>query len=270
MTENATETKTYTAEELKAMWEALPKDFQDAVTKVNDQIDEHNRNVSLIKASKETDTVKLLSEIREQNPENDPELEKFNAEITKLNERIEALVAKGNKVAEKYLPKSITEDEVTAATEATRKSSSAIKDSVKSLETFESLMPTLVLTPHIKEAQSTRGLALIGSRGGSGETWRPRMRAIYLNGDLVQRDVQGPDGTKKPKSTLNILASELNKRLETKEYSTVGLQEAYLNAIIAAGGSKDNVPDEVEFTIKHKYQSESGEQTLEMPVKVVK
>lgn len=261
---------TYTSEDLAKMWEALPADFQAAIIKVNDQIDEHNKNVALIRASKEEDTTKLLHEIREQNPENDPKLAKFNAEITKLNERIEALVKQANEVAQQYLPKKVSEEDVTKAQAATKESSGAIRDAIKGIETFESLMPTLKLTVHLKEIQSTRGLALIGSRGGSGETWRPRTSAIYLNDELIQKDVQQADGTKKPKSTMNILASELNKRTESKNFNTLMLQEAYLKAIQEAGGSKDNVPDEVTFTLEYEYTTDNGPQKLELPIKVVK
>jgi hypothetical protein len=69
---------------------------------------------------------------------------------------------------------------------------------------------------------------------------------------------------------MNILASNLNKRTESKKYNTVMLQDYYLKAIEAAGGTKENVPDEVTFTIPHTYTTESGEQTLDLNVKVVK
>ena len=263
-------TETYTAEQLDQMWQSLSDDFKTTVTTINGGIDEHNGNVQLIKASKEQDTTKLLHEIRESNPTNDPDLAKLNAEITKLDERRENLIAKANKLVQEkgLLPGKITEEDVTAAQEATKKSGPALREQIKALQIFEGMMP-VKLTPHIKEIQSTRGLALTGSRAGGGEgTWRPRTTAIYLNDTLIQKDVKQPNGEVKAKSTINILAAELNKRTESKSFTTTMIQDAYL---AAAGGDKENVPDEVTFELSHTYKNAQGEDTeIKFPVKIVK
>lgn len=258
---------TYTTEELTKMWEALEPTLKDAINAVNTQVDEHNANVAIIRASKEGESPKLLQEIREQNPQGDAALKTLNKRITELNKQIEELVSQANDIAKKYLPKKLTDEEIAKAQEALKTSGSAIKQAVTSLETFEGLVGK-PLSVHVKQANSARGLALIGRAGSSdGETWRPRLSKVFINDEACEREVKNTKGEKVVKSNFTILTAELNKRTKSDSFSTAEIQKIYLEA---AGGDKDNIPEEVKFTLPYTYSTENGEQTLEFEIKVVK
>jgi hypothetical protein len=276
MTDNATTSDTteaqaaeFTQEQLDKIWASLDETFKGAINAINKQINEHNSNVALIKSAKEQDTTKLLHEIREQNPGNDPKLAKFNAEIEKLDERRENLIKQAAEIAKQYLPKAVTEEDVTKAQEATKISSPAIRTAIKSLEDFEALIKPmgLALTPFVKPLQTTRGLALTGSKSsGGGSIWRPRFSDITLNGKSIAAKVKGQDGTEKMKATLGFLSTALNKATQSSSYTTQKLQEVYAEAITKAGGTKENPPETVTFTIQHEYEIEGGTETANFEV----
>ena len=278
MSENTTASESapeFTPEQLEKIWNQLSPEFQGAINEVNKQVDAHNKNVALIKSSKETDTVKLICEIRESNPENDPELAKLNADIERLNERVLKMQARGDEIVKaKYMPKQASEEEVAKATEETKVSSTAIRAAISSLETFETLIKPmgLALIPFVKQMQTTRGLALIGKKSGtgSGEIWRPRFSDIKLNGKSVGKDVKGSDGTLKRKATLTFLANELAKATKDSSWTTQRVQDEYLKAIEAAGGSKENPPENVKFILSHEYAVEGGTETMTLEVEAIR
>lgn len=266
MTETATtEETTYTAEEIQKMWEALPESVRDAISNINANIDAHNTNVALIKASQGDDAKKLLFELRDQNPKGDEKLGTFLTEIEKLNERIEALTAQANKRAETVYAdqlKTPSEAEVKAAREAVSKSGAEVRAAAKGTLEFEKFL-NQPLSIHIKAIGTLKGTGG-GKSSSTGEIWRPRTSAIYVNGELIQKDVQNPTtGVKEPKSTFNIVAAHLNKLTGGKNYATTDLQSEYLKA---AGGDKDNLPESVEFVIPFT----KGDATVEFTVKVEK
>lgn len=264
MSETTTE-KTYTAEELQKMWEALPEQVRTAIADINKKIDDHNANVALIKASQGDDAKKLLFELRDQNPKDDEKLGTFLAEITKLNERIESLTAQANKRAESVYAdqlKTPTEEEVKAARESVAKSGAEVRAAAKGTLEFEKFL-AVPLSVHIKAIGTLKGTGG-GAKGTTGEVWRPRTSAIYVNGELVQKDVQNPSsGVKEPKSTFNIVAGHLNKLIGDKRFATADLQQEYLKA---GGGDKDNLPESVSFTLPVT----KGDTTINFEVKVEK
>lgn len=264
MAETETE-KTYTSEELQKMWESLPDQVRTALTSINEQIDAHNKNVALIKASQGDESKKLLFELRDQNPSGDEEIAKFLTEIDKLRGRVEDLVSKANKRAESVYADQLkmpTEEEVKSARESVSKSGTELRAAAKGTLEFEKFFG-MPISVHIKQIGTLKGTGGGAKTGTTGEIWRPRTSAIYVNGELVQKDVANAQGVKEPKSTFNIVASHLNKLTNSKEFNTVDLQKAYLNA---AGGDKDNLPESAEFKVPFT----KGDTTIEFTVKVDK
>lgn len=265
MSETATEnTATPSAEELQKMWDALPDQVRDAVSKVNTLIDAHNRNIALIKASQGDESKKLLFELRDQNPNEDAEISKYNSEIEKVQARYEDLIAKANKRAEVVYADQLkmpSETEVAKARESVSKSGSELRAAVKGFASFEDFLG-VSLSAHIKDIGSLKGTGAKASSGG-GDIWRPRTEAIYVNGELIQAEVQNSKGVKELKSTFNVVASHLNKLTNGKNFTTVDLQQAYLKA---AGGDKDKIAEEVEFTLPFT----TGDTTVNFAIKVKK
>jgi len=265
MAENETAEKTYTAEELQTMWETLPEQVRTALTGINEQIDVHNRNVALIKASQGDESKKLLFELRDQNPNEDAQLTKWLTEVTKLNERIEQITAQMNtRAADVYADqlKMPTEDEVKSARESVSKSGTELRAAAKGTLEFEKFFG-MPISVHIKQIGTLKGTGAKASSSG-GDIWRPRTSAIYVNDEIVQKDVQNPKTrVMEPKSTFNIVAAHLNKLTSSKEFNTVDLQKAYLNA---AGGDKDNLPESVSFPLEYT----KGDATITFTVKVEK
>lgn len=252
MSENTTAQENgLSAEQLEAQWNALPPQMRDTISAVNNRIDTHNKNVALIKAASGDESKKLLFELRDQNPSNDAELSKFLAEITKLNERIETLTAKANERAQSVYAdqlKTPTEDEVNKAREDVSKSGQELRAAVKATSEFSKLMG-MDLGVYFKEITSLKGTGAKRSSSG-GEIWRPRWESIYANDELIQAEVKNPKtGAMEKKSTFNILTQELNKRANDRNaFSVVGIQQECLKA---AGGDKDNLPEVIEFDLKH-------------------
>lgn len=263
MSETATE-KTYTAEEIKAMWDALPEQIQQAITATNEKVDAHNRNIALIKAASGDEAKQLLFELRDQNPNGDEKLKKYNDEITRLNKRIEDLIKQASdRAAEVYAEnlKTPTEEELKAARESVAKSGTELRAAIKGTSEFAKLMG-VPLDVHFKSIETLRGSG--GTRKSpTGDIWRPRLTDIFVNGEPIKAKVKNAQGVEEERSTFNILNSFLNKKVGSKEFSVVDLQQAYLTA---GGGDKDNLPETVEFDLPFK----KGDAEINFRIKVVK
>lgn len=234
------ETKTLSADELKKMFDGLTPQLQSAVNNLNAEIKSHNDNVKIVRdaASDKQDPKLILQEVVRENPGNDPELAKKYADIEKLQARVETMWAEAMKLAEKYKPEAITPEMIKAAHESTKETSTSLraqKDALGKLSDFFGVDLTIFLD----EIDSTRGLRLSPSEGGSSLGIRPSYSKIFVvhnkgqeneTEELISKEVQKKDGTTEVRSTTTFLAQELSKRIKGASVSSAELTVEFLKS----------------------------------------
>lgn len=225
----APDAPTLSADELKAKFEALSPELQTSVNNLNNEIDQHNLNVQIVRdaASDKKDPKLILQEVAKANPGNDPQLAKILADIEKLSSRVESLWSDAYKIAEKYKPEAITPEKIKAAHESTKDTSVSLraqKDALSKLSAFFGVD----LSVFLKEIDSTRGLRL-NTGDASTPGIRPQYSKIFVvhnkgqeneETELIAKEVEKKDGSKEMRSTTTLLANELTKRAKTSINST--------------------------------------------------
>lgn len=262
---------TPTAEELKAMFDSLPSEFQGAITLVNSEIDAHNKNIAAIKKASATNPTVIKAEIFEQNPDNNEKLATLRKQELKLMEQIERIRKQAYEVIDKdgLMPKDLTEEEVTKLKAEASEKAKTLREQVAGFTAMEAMMPALKgkVTPLIHEIQTQRGTSLKTSSGGkTGDgPKRPRFKKIEVNG--VTSDANGNtvygvvDGTEK--YTFSLASAYLRKQAKGITWSANDLQSAYY-----AGEDENNLPEVKEFVMPYTYKDENGnEHTVNYTVK---
>lgn len=264
-----TEEKTYSAEELKAMFDALPSEFRETIVKVNSEIDAHNTKVASIQSAEKQDPQLIKAEIFEQNPSNNKRLATLRKEELKLIEQIEAVRKQAYEVIEKdgLMPKELTEDELKRLKDETAESVKNLRESVNALAKFEEMMPMFKgkLTPHVNEIKTRRGTAKTGGSTATGEgPKRIRFKRILVNnvtqddkGNTVYKIVDGEE-----KYTFTFAAMYLSKQHKGIKWTSKDLTDAYLSGIDA-----DNLPDKHTFVMPYTFKDAQGnEQTVNFDI----
>jgi hypothetical protein len=252
-----------TAEELKAMYDALPELMREAVDKINAEIAEHNKKVESVKAANEKNPTLIKAEIFEQNPDNNKKLATLRKEYEKLSEQLDALTKQAYAVIESdgLMPKELTEAEVTKLKTEVSDSNKSLKDQVSALTQFEAMMPMLKgkILPLISEMKTLRGTGTksAGTKTGEGPM-RLRFKRIEING--VTSDDKGntvygeKDGEQK--FTFTFASQFLRKQHKGITWVANDLTDKYLE-----GQDKDNLPEVREFEMPYTFKTENGNET---------
>jgi hypothetical protein len=266
------EPKPPTAEELKAMYDALPDMFKEAIDKVNSAIDSHNSKIDAIKAAGTQDTTLIKAEIFEQNPGNNKKLATLRKEYEKLQEQINKLVDQAYKVIDDdgLMPKNLSEAEVATLKTEVQTSARELKDQVSALNQFEEMMPALKgkILPLVKEIKTQRGTAKTGtSSGKTGDgPKRPRFKKIEINGvtsDANGNTVYGVVNGEE-KYTFSLASNYLRKQAKGINWTSNDLQQAYFGD----KSSQDELPEIHTFVMPYVYKDDNGhEHTVNYEIK---
>lgn len=275
------ETPKLSEAEIQQRYEKLDGVMRAMVDVARTMVAEHNKNVAKVRSASEKDPLKMLSEIRESNPENDPKLTGLNERITKLTEQLEKLISEANEIAKNYMPESMTPEKINALRDTINESSGKIKAQIQSMETMEEAlrgMPgyeNLLLVPLVPAAESLRGVRRIGDNPAAkknDDAFRPRFSDILVNHESIKREVVNAKTKEKSlKATTTFLSEEMISRTQDKKYTTGYLTQLYVEALEAAGRSKTNEGDSLDWVIEHKFTDKNGnEQTIPFKIHTVK
>ncbi|MFE1915010.1 hypothetical protein [Streptomyces anandii] len=284
MSENTTNVNANAAEtaqaapseaDLKAMYDALPDMFKEAIDKINAAIDEHNKNVDKIKAAGTQDTNLIKAEIFEQNPGNNKKLAALRKEYDKLIEAQEKLISQAYKVIDDdgLMPENLTEEQVTKLKTEVTANAKSLKDQVSAMAQFEVMMPMLKgkVLPLVHEIKTQRGTAKTGTSSGSKGDGpkRPRFKRIEINGvvaddkgNTVYGVVNGEE-----KFTFSLASAYLRKQHKGINWTANDLQSAYF------GDKTDQseLPETHTFVMPYTYKADNGtEHTVTYEVKCVR
>lgn len=274
---NETEVKAPTAEELKAMYDALPTEFKDTITKLNAEIDAHNSNVDKVKRSEQQDPKLIKAEIFEQNPDNNEKLARLRKEEEKHREAIERIRKQAYEIIDRdgLMPKDLTAEEVEKLKTEVTASTKNLRDQATTLEKFEEMMPMFKgkVTIHLHEIKTRRGAAKTGvqSSAQSGVK-RPRFKKILVNGSdqdtingktvTVWQEVNG-----EPKYTMTFLSQFLRKKSTVINWTAKDLQDAYFGD----KSDQSEIPDTHTFVMTHTFRDEAGhEKSVNFEITAIK
>lgn len=264
MAENTTTTEAPSAEELKKLFESLPGEFQETITKLNAAIDAHNANVIKVKRADEADPKLIKAEIFEQNPDNNEKLAVLRKQELKLIEQLEKIRTQAYEVIDKdgLMPAELSADEIEKLKKDVTESTKSLRDQAQTLEKFEEMMPIFKgkLTVHLREIKTRRGAAKTGS-SSSGATGikRPRFKKLLVNG-VDQETIDGKTQTVwgevngEQKYTLTFLSQFLKKKSAVLNWSAKDLQDAYFGD----KSDQSELPDTHTFVMTHKFKDEAG------------
>lgn len=263
----------FTKAQKDEIFEALDPMMQMAIKAAIGIFEEHNRNTGYLRNQGENDFVKLMSEIREQNPSNNEAIASINEQITNLLEQVEQLVADANQIikVDGLMPKVPSPEELKAIKDNHSASLKRCKDQINGFEMFENLTPALkgkltILLPPIAQLRNSSGASGNASASASdGETTRRfRFSEIRVNGDVS--DARGnnvfimKDG--KPSYTFTETAKYLKKQYSGVKVTAKVLTDAYL-----ATFEGNDQPATVDFTIQHKFTTQGGnEETVDIQI----
>lgn len=264
MAENTTTTEAPSAEELKKLFDSLPGEFQESITKVNAAIDAHNANVIKVKRADEADPKLIKAEIFEQNPDNNEKLAVLRKQELKLIEQLEKIRTQAYEVIDKdgLMPAELSADEIEKLKKEVTESTKSLRDQAQTLEKFEELMPVFKgkLTVHLHEIKTRRGAAKTSS-SSSGATGikRPRFKKLLVNG-VDQETIDGKTQTVwgevngEAKYTLTFLSQFLKKKSAVLNWSAKDLQDAYFGD----KSDQSELPDTHKFVMTHEFKDEQG------------
>jgi hypothetical protein len=230
------ETPELTPEQKAEMFNALPGEFQKAISDLNGSIGDHNVKVTSIQSAEKKDPKLIKAEIFEQNPDNHVKLKRLRDQELKLIDSIEKLRAEAYAIIE--------------------------KDGL-----MQAMMPMFKgkLSIHIDEIKTRRGAAKTGTSTSTGEVKRLRFKKIEVNG--VTQDDKGntvyqlKDGEEK--YTFTFASQYLKKQHKGINWSSKDLTDAYLE-----GKDENNLPEVSEFVMPHTYKADNGnEHTVEYTIK---
>jgi hypothetical protein len=263
------ETPELTPEQKAEMFNALPGEFQKAISDLNGSIGDHNVKVTSIQSAEKKDPKLIKAEIFEQNPDNHVKLKRLRDQELKLIDSIEKLRAEAYAIIEKdgLMPKELSEDELTKLKAEITDSTKSLRQQVEALTTMEAMMPMFKgkLSIHIDEIKTRRGAAKTGTSTSTGEVKRLRFKKIEVNG--VTQDDKGntvyqlKDGEEK--YTFTFASQYLKKQHKGINWSSKDLTDAYLE-----GKDENNLPEVSEFVMPHTYKADNGnEHTVEYTIK---
>lgn len=283
MAENTTantteELKAPTAEELRAMFDALPNEFKATITKLNADIDDHNSKVDKVKASEAKDPKLIKAEIFEQNPGNNEKLARLLKEYDKFVTAAEKIRAQAYEVIEKdgLMPKELSAEEVEKLKSEVTVSTKNLRDQAQTLEKFEEMAPALFkgkLTVHLHEIKTRRGAAKTGVQSGAQTgAKRPRFKKILVNGSdqdtingktvTVWQEVNG-----EPKYTMTFLSQFLRKKSAVINWTAKDLQDVYFGE----KSDQSEIPDTHTFVMTHHFKDENGnEKSVDFEITAIK
>lgn len=256
---------TIAAEKAKA-FAALPPSFQEAITKINVSIDEHNAKVDALKKSEAKDVTLIKADIFEQS--DNKIVKRMYDEYLKLIEQAEKIKTAAYAEIDKHglMPKDLSEAEVEKLKGEVTTSTKDLKSQLDAFETFETMMPGLSLVPHVNEIKTRRGIAK--STSSSEGVKRPRFKRIEING-ITQDDkgnkvfgvVSGEE-----KYTFTFAAKYLGKQHKGISWTSGDLQDAYYKGLDA-----DNLPDTHTFEMPFTYKDANGnDQTVKYTIKTIR
>ncbi len=262
--------KSYSEAEIKAMYDALPDMFKQAIDKVNSEIDAHNAKIDSVKAAEAKDPMLIKAEVFEQNPSNNKKIAAIYKEYLKLVEAAEKLKTQAYEVIETdgLMPKELTEAEIDKLKTEVTDSTKTLRDQVSALSQFEEMMPMLKgkILPLVKEIKTRRGTAKTGGSASKGEgPKRIRFKRIEVNnvvedaqGNKVYGVVNGEE-----KYTFTFASQFLRKQHKGINWSANDLTDAYLK-----GQDENNLPEVREFVMPYTYKNNEGHDvTVEYKVK---
>ena len=265
MSENTTETPAApSAEELQSLFDSLPGEFKETITKLNAEIDAHNANVIKVKRASEADPKLIKAEIFEQNPENNAKIARLLKEYDKFMEAAEKLRSQAYEVIEKdgLMPKELTEAEVEKLKKDVTESTKSLRDQATTLEKFEEMMPIFKgkLTVHLHEIKTRKGTAKTGGSSASQTgVKRPRFKKILVNG-VDQETINGKTYTVwgevngDQKYTMTFLSQFLKKKSSVLNWTPKDLQDAYFGD----KSDQSEIPDTHTFVMTHTFKDEAG------------
>lgn len=265
----STEPKPPTEAELKAMYDALPDMFKEAIDKVNAEIDSHNSKVASVLSAEAKDPKLIKAEIFEQNPGNNKKLATLRKEYLKLIEQAEKLVSDAYKVIETdgLMPKELTEAELEKIKAEVTESTKGLRDQVSALAKFEEMMPMLKgkVIPLVNEIKTRRGAAKAGTTKSGEGPKRIRFKRIEVNG--VTQDDKGNKVfglvNGEEKYTFTFASAFLRKQHKGINWTANDLTDAYLKGL-----DENNLPEVKEFSLPYTFKDENGnDQTVSYTVK---
>lgn len=245
------ELKPLSEDEISALSEIGAKSRQKvtrAIMVLRSLTNEHNLNCSTVRraADENKSPEEHLEQIRVQNPQNDPELEKMNKRIEQILKTLDDAKAKAYEIAAKYQTAAVSVEEAEAKREKTKKSSGIIRDLRKNLQTIADVVDEDVelkggIMSLVPEPDSLRGVKLSGSADGEAAA-KFRVEGLFLNGEKIEKKFETPQGDKY-KTSFSILAAHMSKLFRghadpANKVSAVDITNAMYDHIGLARGTK--------------------------------
>jgi predicted RNA-binding protein len=242
----------------------LPKKIQDSILQFWKDAEVHNANVRLVQAAADskTDPNKLLAEIRDSNPQDDPSLGALLKRIAKLDETREKLISEANEIAKQYLPEAANDAEVDKAREDSKESSVILRARVKVFKDMGEMLDEDYIQ-YLPELKSTRGIktGTTDTTGGTGI--RPSYRKIQILDTEIVKDENGndvevvtpenigsevvKDGVTTFKSTTTMLAQVLSKRVKGETITSGEITTQFLEYLKSIDRTYDKLTSGEEF-----------------------
>lgn len=265
------EVKAKTEAQIKAEFDALPEAFRDAISKINGEIAEHNKQVDAIKVADAQDPKLIKGEIFEQS--DNKKIARLRTEYDKLVDQAEKLRSQAYTIIDTdgLMPKDLTEEELTKLKSSVTDSTKYLRDQVGTLVGFEEMMPQFKdkLTSHVDEIKTRRGAAKTTGTTNAGDG-PPRLRFKKIEINDVTQDDKGnkvfgmKDGEEK--YTFTFASMYLRKQSSGINWTAKDLADAYLTGL-----DKDNLPDEHTFVMPYTYKDANGnEQTVNYKIKGIR
>lgn len=257
----STEPKELTAEEKKAIFDSLPKEFQAGVNELNKEIAEHNSNVATVQAAEKQDANLIKAEIFEQSEDKD---------IKRLYDKYNELLAAADKLKDqayeqiekkKLMPGELTPEALEALKVTITESTKSLRDKQNAFVQIEAFMPPVKgkLIPLLEEIKTRRGIS--SAKGSSSQEGVKRLRFKRITVNNVTEDekgnkVYGMVGGNE-KYTFTFAANYLKKQHKGISWSPKDLTDAYLASVPDA----DNLPDSHVFEMPYTFKNGEGVET---------